>query len=252
MWFSNPNYRFGERSFFYFSKKDVGVSYTELLRKCGVPEEVIVAHPAATFETNRCFFLHLGLATGLNPFLLQACFRREARRLLDESSARIAEAVAAAEAAPNDTLEQEEQRRKLEEHATGLVLASPNYLFEPVVQNHDFIDMEVLTHIWPVELADVRICLVPINDWDLIDTIIVYTPEGSDLLGEDGEWRGRELILSQAAHHFTWLSAPEDWKRLYGSESLVSRFLSFMRANNKCCALQKVRVNPELSLHKLT
>ena len=128
---------------FWFDKKDIGVNYRELLGRCGVPAEVMEAHPAASGENFRCFFLHLGLATGLNPFLLQACFRREARRQLRDSQDAIQAAVRAAEVAPRDNEEQVREARRLEEIATEMVLATPDYLFEPVVKRDDYVDIEV-------------------------------------------------------------------------------------------------------------
>ena len=69
---------------FWFDQRDIGVCFRELLSLCGVAEAVLDAgaHAAAVNEPNRCFFLHLGLAAALNPYALQACYRREAHRLL--------------------------------------------------------------------------------------------------------------------------------------------------------------------------
>jgi len=277
-------YRNNQIEYFYFDQKDIGVSYRELLLRCGVPSELLDSHPSAASETNRCFFLHLGLATGLNPFLLQRCFRREARRLLSENQETIQQAVAEAEAAlaaelatENPSAADVAARQALEDRATQLVLSTPDYLYEPVLRCSEYVDMDVLTRIWPRELADVRICLVPVDYYSRLDTIIVYTPENSVHNDRhNNSWTGKDVILKKELNHFTYLAVspaptdpaklcwydPQDYSYYYnsrdrricrrnvpdGHEPLIDRFLGYMRAHDKVVALQSVTINDNLSI----
>ena len=186
---------------FWFDQKDIGVSYRDLLSLCGVPAEVLtdpLRGKVCAEESNRCFFLHLGLATGLNPFLLQACFRRESRRLLRESACTLEAAQKAYERAPKDTDPQIADANRLADVASSLAMASPDYLFEPVIQKSSLVDLEVLTHIWPVELAGFRICVVPMDCGGRLDAIICYTPSNSAHYSQDDEfdrWTGKDISL---------------------------------------------------------
>ena len=64
-------------------RDDFYVSYGAILR--GIPTELQLT-PSAV-ETNRCFFLHLGIAVSINPFLLQTAFRSLASKLLLDTGA---------------------------------------------------------------------------------------------------------------------------------------------------------------------
>ena len=186
---------------FWFDQKDIGVNYRDLLTLCGVPSEVLgdpLSGLVCAEETNRCFFLHLGLATGLNPFLLQACFRRESRRLLRESTCSLEAAQKAYERAPKKTDAEITEANRLADVASRLAMASPDYLFEPVIRRSSLVDLEVLTHIWPVELAGFRICVVPMDSDGRLDAIICYTPSNSAHYSQDDEfdrWTGKDIIL---------------------------------------------------------
>ena len=65
-----------------FPRHDYHVNYTAVLR--GVPPQLQMAKSA--IETNRCFFLHLGIAISIHPFLLQCAFRHFAQRLLNDKT----------------------------------------------------------------------------------------------------------------------------------------------------------------------
>ena len=228
---------------FHFLQQDIGLSYRLLLQKSGVPADVLDAHPAAVGESNRCFFLHLGLATGLNPFVMQACFRRAARTLLQENSAALAAAVAAAEAAPGNSA--------LEERATELALSAPDYLFEPVLRRSEYVEFDMLAYLWPVEMERFRICLVPIDWSGALDTIICYTPHNSPYL-QDGRWTGEDVIIKKESNHFTVLAKSTIPKYNYGSASLIDKFLGFMEKFGKPVVHRGSTVNRALSMHALT
>lgn len=64
-----------------FFRDDFSVSYEPFLRS--LPAELIVSRAAT--ETNRCFFIHLGVAMNVHPFALQTAFRSLAmRRILQK------------------------------------------------------------------------------------------------------------------------------------------------------------------------
>jgi hypothetical protein len=63
------------------------------------------------------------------------------------------------------------------------------------------VDMEILTKIWPAELADVRLCLVPLyykrfSSGETLDNIICYTPVNSPSHTADG-WTGRDIVMKR-------------------------------------------------------
>lgn len=62
---------------------DFGVQFIPFLRDI-VPsgDPLWQSHADSLAETNRCFFLHFGVAMGLHPFALQQCFRSAAAELL--------------------------------------------------------------------------------------------------------------------------------------------------------------------------
>lgn len=243
----------GVRKEFYFDNRDIGLKFGELYAHCGVPAAVLEEHPRVVRETNRCFFLHLGLATGLNPFKLQACFRSEARRqrgaAVANLEAQINAAVAAAEAAPNSTPEERLAQQALEEEATRLFLESPTDLFDSVLQEGAMVDMEVLTKIWPAELSDIRICLVPLYysrySSETLDNIICYTPLNSACHTADG-WTGRDIVMKRLGAHFTWLAAPADTVELHGAEPLIDRFLRNMRNCESPVIMRDVSIQYDL------
>lgn len=81
-------------------------------------------------ESNRCFFLHLGIATGIHPYLLQVYFRAMAFCLIEESK----------------------QRGE----------SSPWYLdiVQSVRDYAGFVDAQVLAFIWPRELDRFKLCFL--------------------------------------------------------------------------------------------
>ncbi len=56
---------------FQFKCEDYGVSYLPFLSY--LPDDL--RNSKSVIETNRCFFLHLGIATSTHPFLLQTAIR---------------------------------------------------------------------------------------------------------------------------------------------------------------------------------
>jgi len=85
-------------------------------------------------ETNRCFFLHLAVGCRVHPFLLQSVFRSRSRNLLNDGRN-----------GSNDYL------------ALELLLQS-------VSNSADFVDANVLFHLWPEEFNPCRVCFISDTD----------------------------------------------------------------------------------------
>jgi hypothetical protein len=229
---ANPEYTLwfetkGKRQTFYFDETDYGMHFRQALEAQGVPEETLQRCAAAVWEANRCSFLHVGFATGIHPFSLQACYRRESRRRIAASEEALAAAVTAAEENPGNTL--------LEEAATMLMLSDPVYLYEPVLRRGDMIDIDVLEAIWPEELASTRICVVVLvvtNYYNLecrLDQIVVYTPDNPACVNADGQWTGTDVIIKKQDVHFTQL-VPQQEKNLQQlGIPCIDSFLVFAR-----------------------
>ena len=64
-------------------RDDFYVSFAQVL--CQIPPQLQISRSAV--ETNRCFFLHLGIGISVHPFLLQTVFRYLTNKLLLESDA---------------------------------------------------------------------------------------------------------------------------------------------------------------------
>ena len=91
-------------------------------------------------ETNRCFFLHLAVGCRVHPFLLQSVFRSRSRSLLNDGRN-----------GSNDYL------------ALELLLQS-------VFNVADFVDANVLFHLWPEEFNTCRVCFISDTDRSTIFT----------------------------------------------------------------------------------
>jgi len=244
-----------ERKRFWFDEKDIGMKFRPLLTQCNVPPQVLKEHAAAADEINRCLFLHLGLATDLNPFMLQACFRREARRQLSEGQEGIAAALLAAEQAPSRTDAERKEMQRLADIASALMIETADYLLEPVLERGEMVEVDILTRIFPRELRDVRICLVPLywahgSDEERLDNIVVYTPANSPHNTAHG-WTGRDIIIKRLGLHFTWLAPNAQDMENHGSEKLIDRFMRNMRSSGLRVDESPLLVNMDLSISDL-
>jgi hypothetical protein len=103
-----------------------------------LPPELQISRSA--IETNRCFFLHLGIATGIHPFLLQASFRAYASHLLSI-------------------------------HGPEAWFAD---LLTSVIQYAGFVDANVLSIIWPKELNNYRILFISGIQKPILTSFIGY------------------------------------------------------------------------------
>ena len=141
----------------------------------------------AAQETNRCFFLHLGVAVSYHPFALQTCMRMRAREYLLE-------------------LEKDDYRRDI---------------LESVLEPSGFVDLNALCFLWPVEFKHIRICCIS-GSWQR-PLITVIQTEGSTASSSssssdssDSSRRGgaaKDVILHCDGQHFTLLG-PQDTPKL--------------------------------------
>lgn len=118
------NLRFSDQLVLPFFRDDFHVSFSGFLLNLPVPLQM--SRPA--LEGNRCFFIHLGIALGLHPFLLQTIFRYSAGNIL----------------------------RKLKEQWFEDLLAS-------VLSYCDLVDANSLSFLWPRELDGYYICFLSGN-----------------------------------------------------------------------------------------
>jgi hypothetical protein len=107
-----------------FPRHDYFVNYSPVFRT--VPPQLQMAR--SVVETNRCFFLHLGIAISIHPFLLQCAFRHFATSLLRDKTA------------PDAVV-------------WGDILPS-------VVRYADFVDANALIWLWMEEFRPYRICIL--------------------------------------------------------------------------------------------
>eukprot|EP00602_Paraphysomonas_sp_CaronLab_P013286 CAMPEP_0185041780 /NCGR_PEP_ID=MMETSP1103-20130426/41527_1 /TAXON_ID=36769 /ORGANISM="Paraphysomonas bandaiensis, Strain Caron Lab Isolate" /LENGTH=427 /DNA_ID=CAMNT_0027581673 /DNA_START=49 /DNA_END=1329 /DNA_ORIENTATION=+ len=96
-------------------------------------------------ETNRCFFIHLGVALNIHPFALQVYFRRF-------SADRVAQT--------SDDLEKE--------------------ILNSCLQYAGFVDANCLLYIWPEEFHDARVCIISGTTKPMFTTF--YSGEDCDRL----------------------------------------------------------------------
>ena len=145
-------------------------------------------------ETNRCFWLHVGVLLGVHPVAMQACCRERCTALsekIDDLDARNA---------VGDCLMFREPIRSVLRRR-GSVNASGLY-------ENNFVDAQFLCACWPPEMDNVRLIIIVCvegrisrHDWNL------FTPR----LRARGQepWEGRDIILKLEHGHFTILE-PHD------------------------------------------
>eukprot|EP01039_Chlorochromonas_danica_P010872 gene10874-12084_t len=112
--------RLGNKGTLQFLKDDFHTSFGGFLT--GIAPDLLLSQPA--LEVNRCFFIHLGIAVGVHPFLLQSAFRLFANEALRNT----------------DIWYQE--------------------LLQSVLARGGFVDANVLCFLWPVEFDDCRLLFI--------------------------------------------------------------------------------------------
>lgn len=125
---------------YQFDRDDFHVSFTPYL--ITLPIDLQMARPAV--ETNRCFFIHLGIAMNIHPFCLEVALRNAAQRYLMTASS--------------------------DDIATSVLPSLLEYA--------GFVDANSLSFIWPVEFNTSRICFISGDSKKPMFTCFV--PEGQD------------------------------------------------------------------------
>lgn len=137
-----------------FHRHDFYISH---LRFFYQPEDPSLRQIRATreaVETNRCFFIHLGIAINVHPFALQTYFRHVAATITSRD---------------HDELQED--------------------ILRSVLQYSGFVDANALMYIWPSEMQRFRICLIsgnlqkpifcsfvpPKANVDTLDDIIIHS-----------------------------------------------------------------------------
>jgi hypothetical protein len=169
-----------------FQQLDYSISFTPfLLRIPNFPESL--AESSAAKETFRCFFLHLGVATGIHPFALQEVFRRHCRRIRDAFERHPyqdryigdkVERLYGIPTVPEDILS---------------VLQNKTNPFKP--DDRNYVDFAVLQACWPIEFDNVRILL-----WITAEQrACLYDPRNDSSPGRT------EVVIAFESNHFTLL-----------------------------------------------
>jgi hypothetical protein len=147
-------------------------------------------------ETNRCFFLALGIGTNIDPFLLQCLFRRHARYLT--------------------------QNKEVLLHCTGVDADKTGQLqgsidselesLANVMEPGSSIDCCVLRYLWPIEFDIFRIvvlCTRPDNAGVARCNVVVYNSSSTDDVliqaSQDAD-RKQTIFLKLENGHYTLLT----------------------------------------------
>lgn len=111
---------------YYFYKDDYHVSFIPFLRF--LSPDLQVSRQA--LETNRCFFIHLGIAVGMHPFALQTALRYMAAELLRAPGSALTDETPAMDIVPT------------------------------LIEYAGFVDANCLCYLWPDEFRNKRICII--------------------------------------------------------------------------------------------
>ena len=131
----------------------------------------------AAQETNRCFFLHLGLAVSIHPYALQTSMRIRAKQYLLE-------------------IDKDDYRCDI---------------LESVLEPGGFVDLNALCFLWPIEFKDIRICCIS-GSWQRPLITVVQT-EGNLSSGGGGGNGNMDVIMHCDGQHFSLLG-PQDTPKL--------------------------------------
>lgn len=147
---------------------DFHASYSSFLQPYSLSAEVQASRAAS--ESNRCFYLHLGVATQIHPFVLQFYFRQRAWQLL--------------------------QLYKQHSHETVWY----EDLLQSVLQYTGFVDANVLPFLWPREWHNFRICIISGHEKPIFSLF-----EGSISSVSKPATPMKEVLIHCNGAHFTLL-----------------------------------------------
>ena len=197
---------------FIFYMDDFYVSLLPVLQNKGLPPELHLSK--SVVETNRCFFLHLGIGTGIHPFALMVAFRHFAATLLAEK-----------------------------EHEDASLMHD---ILPSVLEYAGFVDANALLFIWPVEFIPFRLCFI--SGDPLKPLISCFSTRESS---RNGTRRALSYVLIHChKDHFTLLR-PSDLCKTADGTSMVPDLIA--AAKSKGCIVQEhlVQANPKHSVWDL-
>jgi hypothetical protein len=155
---------------FAFEQLDYGISYKPFWDSIHLQDALLSSVDAT--ESNRCFFLHLGMKTETHPFALQYAFRQRAAKILNCCSHDM----------PSDELN---TLKELYLPPLTDVCSKPESSF--------MVDANILLACWPLEWKNLRIIIWNTNakKWSIYEPF----PDDDNL----------EIILKFSSNHFTLL-----------------------------------------------
>lgn len=198
----------GKRVDFDFIQYDYGVKFIQADSQNNfLPLEAIdtekfdhnrLEKSACVQETNRCFFLHLGVGIGLHPIAFEIAYRKQATQLLNRID--------------DDDLN---------------VLAS-----QSVLDRDEFVDCMALASLWPREFDEFQILIVNLDRDGTFNAHQGFThiraPTSQFVDPRTGDWKGRDIVLTLQSGHFTFLVPTGDNIR----DRPVNTMLDYARKGN--------------------
>lgn len=136
----------------------------------------------------RCFFLHLGVAVGIHPFALMIAYRKLGAYLLANPPAETTETK------DNFIAFNEDPLRSV--HTRG-----------------EFVDCMALAAIWPKEFDDYQVLIVNLDHSGSFNPQQGFThirPPTAGLVDSEGNWKGKDILLTLRSGHFTLITPTED------------------------------------------
>ena len=173
----------GYRSRLSFDRADYGVRFTPFLDSAFISSEdrLLVDRCRSANETFRCFFIHLGVAISMHPYMLMLKMRQNCRDI---------------QAADDDY-----------SNALKVFYGPP---LDECIRPSSFIDASVLCAYWPPEMNGFRLLIITFatsNDsLSGFESISTYTPINSPQYDPvTNAWLGEDIILKLQDGHFNIL-----------------------------------------------
>ena len=196
---------------FSFLKDDYHVSFTPVLGIKNLPPFLQISRSAV--ETNRCFFLHLGIAVGIHPFALQTAFRNMAAALLKD---------------------------KGHEDASPMQDILPS-----VLQYGGFVDGNALIFLFPQEFVNFRLCFI--SDNPQVPLISCFSAQSANPATLS------DVLIYCNGSHFTLLRpcVRTDGERKDEGLSIVPCLLQQARAKHCVVREHRVPISPAHSIREI-
>lgn len=116
---------------FHFMQSDYGICFEKFWNTLHLEDELKTS--SAALENYRCFYIHLGIGTGMHPFAIHYAFRNRASHLLQSSS-------------------------KMLQSSSFLAVSYIDSL-KDTLSSSSFVDSNILLTCWPLEWSHFRIII---------------------------------------------------------------------------------------------